>query len=140
EVGGVGDEAIEECLGSGILTREADLLAFRPELSRDALLQAVLPRHTAELHARALAARRRASFHPASFAILAHHAEAAGDGQAVLDLAPRAARRAAELRSHRAAAAQYERALRWADMLPTRERARLYELRSYECYLTSQIE
>ena len=45
---------------------------------------------------------------------LAFHAEAAGDGAAVLRYAPAAARRAARLASHREAAAQYERALRFA--------------------------
>ena len=31
------------------------------------------------------------------------------------------------------------RASRWADVLPASERARLYESRSYECYLTNQF-
>src|SRR6185503_21077518 len=99
-----------------------------------------LPAQGSELHRRALAARRRSPAHPDSFETLAHHAEAAGDGEAVLELAPRAAERAAELRSHREAAAQYARALRWADVLPPAGRARLYEGRSYECYLTNQLE
>ena len=46
---------------------------------------------------------------------MAFHAEAAGDGAAVLRYAAAAARRAARLASHREAAAQYERALRFAD-------------------------
>jgi DNA-binding CsgD family transcriptional regulator/tetratricopeptide (TPR) repeat protein len=45
---------------------------------------------------------------------LAHHAEAAADDRA-LAFASRAAHRAADLASHREAAAQYERALRFAD-------------------------
>jgi DNA-binding CsgD family transcriptional regulator/tetratricopeptide (TPR) repeat protein len=45
---------------------------------------------------------------------MAFHAEAAGDGAAVLRYAATAARRAARLASHREAAAQYERALRFA--------------------------
>src|SRR5262249_18360453 len=55
------------------------------------------------------------------------------------ELAPAAARRAAGLRSHREAAAQYARALRFAFALPAAERAALEEGRSYECYLTSQL-
>ena len=46
---------------------------------------------------------------------LAHHAELAEDGPAVLMYAPRAAEQAAHLASHREAAAQFERTLRWAD-------------------------
>jgi DNA-binding CsgD family transcriptional regulator/tetratricopeptide (TPR) repeat protein len=140
EVEGVDDDTLEECLGSGNLVRDAGLVAFRHELSRDAILEALPPARGAELHRKALAARRRSSSHPDALATLAHHAEEAGDGEAVLELAPRAARRAAELRSHREAAAQYERAVRWAGALPPPARARLYELQSYECYLTSQIE
>jgi tetratricopeptide (TPR) repeat protein len=140
EVDGGGGEGLEECLGSGILVREGDLIAFRHELSRDALLEAILPAQGALLHRRALAARRRAPPHPDAYATLAHHAEAARDAEAVLEMAPRAARRAAGLRSHREAGAQYERALRWADVLPPAERALLYESRSYEGFLTSDIE
>ena len=45
---------------------------------------------------------------------MAFHAEAAVDQSAVLRYAPRAAHQAAELASHREAAAQFERALRFA--------------------------
>ena len=55
---------------------------------------------------------------------LAHHAEAAGDGAAVLRYAPAAGRaRAASLGAHREAAAQYGRALRFADLARARARA-----------------
>ena len=50
----------------------------------------------------------------ANDARLAHHAEEADDAKAVLTYAPRAAARAAHLGSHREAAAQLERTLRWA--------------------------
>jgi DNA-binding CsgD family transcriptional regulator len=139
EIGAVDDEGFEECLGAGALVRDAGLVGFRHELSRDAILESLPPARAAELHRKALSARRRRPADPDSLATLAHHAEAAGDGEAVLDLAPRAARRAAELRSHREAAAQYERALRWAAGRPASERALLYEGRSYECYLTNQF-
>ena len=52
--------------------------------------------------------------------------------------APAAAERAAALGAHREAAAQYARALRFADGLATAERAALLERRSCECYLTDQ--
>ncbi len=139
EVAGVDDAALEECLASGALTRDGATLAFRHELVREAILGTVLPARAVALHASALRVRRRAATHADDLATLAHHAEAAGDLGAVLDLAPAAARRAAALRSHREAAAQYARALRFAGELPPAERAPLYEARSYECYLTSQI-
>src|SRR5262249_58623865 len=90
-------------------------------------------------HARALAARRREAAGGDDIATLAHHAEGAGDRDAILELAPAAARRAAALKSHREAAAQYARALRFADALPAEERARLEEGRSYECYLVAEM-
>jgi hypothetical protein len=58
---------------------------------------------------------------------LAFHAEAAGDGAAVLRYAPAAARRAADLGSHREAAAQFERALRFAGQEPPATAAGLNE-------------
>ena len=56
---------------------------------------------------------------------LAFHAEAAGDGPAVLRYAPAAARRAAALGAHREAAAQFERALRFSGGLDPRSAAGL---------------
>jgi DNA-binding CsgD family transcriptional regulator/tetratricopeptide (TPR) repeat protein len=71
---------------------------------------------------------------------LAHHAEAAGDGDAVLEFAPLAAQRAAALGSHREAAEQFARALRYADALPLDRQAHLYDRRAYECNLTDQLD
>ena len=74
---------------------------------------AIPPHRKTELHARLLAAlEERGGADPA---VLAHHAEGAGDEKAVLRHAPDAARRSAALGAHREAAAQYERALRFAD-------------------------
>jgi hypothetical protein len=42
--------------------------------------------------------------------------------------------------SHREAAAQFARALRYADGLAPERRAELLERRSYECYLTNDFE
>lgn len=139
EVAGADDEAIDACLASGVLVSEDAVLGFRHELAREVVLGAVAPGRAAALHARALSVRRRQGVRPDDLATLAHHAEAAGDGTAVRELAPAAARRAAALRAHREAAEQYARALRFSAELPAPERAQLHELRSYECYLTSRI-
>jgi ATP/maltotriose-dependent transcriptional regulator MalT len=71
---------------------------------------------------------------------LAHHAEAARDRAAVLEFAIAAAEQAAGLHAHREAAAQYARALRFADALPAAERARQLEGRSLACYLSDHGE
>ena len=137
---GLADAAVDECLSGGALVRDGDMVAFRHELSRAAILDALLPARAIELHRLALAAWRLLSPTADALAALAHHADAAGDGAAVLEFAPRAARRASELRSHREAAEQYARTLRWAHQLAPREQAVLYEERSYQCYLTGQME
>ncbi len=129
---------LDECLASGMLVSAGDAVAFRHEIARLAIEEALPPHERLELDRRALAALESAA--PADLARLAHHAEAAGDQEAVLRYAPAAGERAGALGAHREAAAHFERALRYADELPPERRAELLERRSYECYLTNQIE
>ncbi|HEX4746696.1 MAG TPA: AAA family ATPase [Gaiellaceae bacterium] len=135
-----GGAGLEECLDSGMLRQVGSGFAFRHELARRAVETSMRPDRLLRLHRRAL----RALEHPPNGTLdverLAHHADAAGDGQAVLEYAPAAADRAASVGAHREAAAQYERALRFADGVPLDERARLLKLWSHECYLTDQPE
>jgi DNA-binding CsgD family transcriptional regulator/tetratricopeptide (TPR) repeat protein len=126
--------ALDECLASGVLRPSDDGVAFRHELTRQVVENSIDPRRRLDLHRRTLAALG-ASGEPAR---LAHHAEAAGDAEAVLEFAPAAGAEAASLGAHREAAAQSARALRFGDGLPLAERARLLESRSYACYLTDQ--
>jgi len=70
---------------------------------------------------------------------LAYHAAGAGDRDAVLHHAPRAAARASRLGAHREAAEQYRLALRFPDS-SQENRARLFAALSYECYLTDQLD
>ena len=129
--------ALEECLAAGVLQAEGNDIAFRHELARRAMEEAIDPLRRTELHRRVLAALLAGD---RDLARLAHHAEAAGDSAAVLEHAPHAAEHAASLGAHREAAAQYARALRFADELPRRAVAELLESRAYECYLTDQVE
>ncbi len=66
---------------------------------------------------------------------MAFHAEAAGDGPAALRHASAAARRAAALASHREAAAQFERALRFTDGTDPAAVASLHDGFAYEASL-----
>ena len=70
----------------------------------------------------------------------AHHAEAAGNTEAVLKYATAAGDYAGELGASREAAAQYGRALRFADHLGPKERAELLERRAYACYLIGDVD
>jgi DNA-binding CsgD family transcriptional regulator/tetratricopeptide (TPR) repeat protein len=113
-------------------------VAFRHEIARVAVADAMPPDRALALHRAALAALAEAP--KTDPARLAHHAEAAGDGEAVLRFARAAGERAAAHGAHREAAAQYARALRFAHVLPSEERADLLERRSYEAYLTAAID
>ena len=130
--------AVEECTAAGILREEGAGLAFRHELARLAVESSVPPARRRALHAALLRALSELS--PADHARLAHHAEAAGDRAAVLVHAPAAAERAAALAAHREAAAQWGRALRFAEGLDDAGLLGLLERRAHECYLTGQTE
>jgi DNA-binding CsgD family transcriptional regulator len=129
---------LDECLASGMLVAEAVGVAFRHELARLAVEESTPPHRKLDLHRRALAALADPPGGALDLARLAHHAEAAGDVDAVLRFAPAAAARAGSLGAYREAAAQYARALRFGDRLPVGRRAELLERRSYACYLTDQ--
>src|SRR5215211_1719211 len=137
--GPVLDEA-DECIARGLLRPTGDDLAFRHELTREAILTVIAPHRRRLLHARVLTALRKAPESERDLARLAHFAEAAGDQEAVLEYAIAAAEQAASLHSHREAAAQYARALRFAGSLPPAERARLFEERAAACYLSDHGE
>ena len=129
---------LDDCLASGMLVQGAVGFAFRHELARLAIEEGLTPNRRLELHRRALGALADPPQDYPDVERLAHHAEGARDGAAVLRYAPKAASRAAEVGAHREAAAQYERALRFAHGLAPDERAELLKLRSHECYLTDQ--
>lgn len=131
-------ERLDECLASGMLTSEPGGVAFRHELARLAVEEALPPDQRAALHQKALGALAAPSSGAPDVARLAHHAEAAGDVEAVVEYAPAAAERAASLGAHREAAAQYARALRFADGLSPEKRAELLDRRAHECFLTDQ--
>jgi DNA-binding CsgD family transcriptional regulator len=132
--------ALEQCLNSGILEAASGGIAFRHELARMAIEDSLSPHRRISLHRRALRALATPPTGAADPTRLAYHAEAAGDTEAVLRFAPAAARYAASIGAHREAAAQYARALRFGAALPADARATLLEGRSYECYLTDDMD
>jgi DNA-binding CsgD family transcriptional regulator len=130
---------LEACVASGMLRAHGDAVAFRHEIARLAIEDTLPPDRRLHLHRAALAALSAAPGRSRDLARLAHHAIAAGDADAVLRHAPAAGEQAAALGAHREAAAQFERALRFADDLPSERRAELLERCAYECYLTDRI-
>ena len=133
-------DALDAALASGILRAERDAVAFRHEIARVALEDTIAPHHRLRLHQAALAALADPPGGRPDLARLAHHAEAAGDDDAVLRYAPAAGELAACAGAHRQAAAQFARALAHAGGAMPARRAALLERRSYECYLTDHID
>jgi DNA-binding CsgD family transcriptional regulator/tetratricopeptide (TPR) repeat protein len=131
---------LEECLASGMLEGQSDGVAFRHELARLTIEESLAPDRRLALHREALKALAHPQLGEPDLDRLAHHAEGAGDAEAVLRFAPAAADRAASLGAHREAAAHYARALRFADALPVQERVELLETHAHECYLTDQYD
>jgi tetratricopeptide (TPR) repeat protein len=107
----VAGAALAEVISTGLVTGHP-VLRFRHEIARQAIERAVLPARSPGLHARILQGLRDLGC--SDDARLAFHAEEAGDGPAALEHATQAGRRARALASHREAARQFERALRFA--------------------------
>ncbi|HTP19519.1 MAG TPA: AAA family ATPase [Solirubrobacteraceae bacterium] len=133
-------EHLSECVASGILVAVDGAVLFRHDLARLAVEGSLPPDRKRALHRRALAVLAGRQKGEADASVLAHHAELAGDVEAVLVWAPRAAEVATASGAHREAAAQYARALRHANSVAPDERAILLERRAEECYLTAQVE
>jgi DNA-binding CsgD family transcriptional regulator len=119
------ERGIEACVEASLLVHDGHTLSFRHELARQVVDTAITPTRRARLHHAIL--RGLLAEGGIDAAVCAHHAELAGDPAAVLEYAPRAARRAAVLGAHREAVAQYERALRFAGGIAPAERAVLLD-------------
>ena len=137
-IDGVSAAAVEECVSAGLLVFDAPVFVFRHELVRQAVLAEASTFTRTLLHAEVLKQLRESD--PDALARLAEHAEQGGDAAAVLDIAPRAAKRAACLGSHREAARQYQRALSFAAAAPSDTRIDLLEALAYELYLTGELD
>ncbi|WP_323101674.1 ATP-binding protein [Intrasporangium sp. YIM S08009] len=133
---------LDEPLSRGLLVLSGTELTFRHELGRLAVAGDVPAGRRIHVHRRLLEAYLRRGAEPE---VLAHHADACGDSERVLEFAPVAAERAGVLGAHREAVEQYRRALAHADALPTgrvsdTRRANLLWALGYELYLTDRIE
>jgi DNA-binding CsgD family transcriptional regulator/tetratricopeptide (TPR) repeat protein len=127
-------DAIDECLTSGVLQQVPGGVAFRHELGRATVEGALSPTRRLALHRAVLHGLADPTRGSVDLARLAHHAEGAADAGAVLRYAPAAAQQATRAGANREAAAQYMRALRFADGLPGPERADLLERLSEALY------
>ncbi|WP_167387884.1 ATP-binding protein, partial [Streptomyces recifensis] len=134
------EEALDEAVACGIVRTEGRTAEFRQELTRQAVLEAVPAAHRLRVHRQALALMRSGPVTADDLVPLADHAEGAEDTAAVLEYAPAAAAHAAASGAHREAAAQYARALRYADDLPAEQQTSLLEGHSQACLLSGRLD
>ena len=135
---GISAEAVDACSSAGLLLHAGDALRFRHEISRRAVVGAIPSLRLAATHADVLS--RLIESGEQDPARLAHHADGAGDADAVLAHAPAAAMRASVMAAHRDAAAHYQRALRFSDGCPPAQLAALYDGLADETALIDQWE
>lgn len=128
---------LEAALASGLLVAEGQALAYRHELGRVAVEQALPAPVASALHARVLAALADAGASPAR---LVHHALGAGDTAALRRHAPEAARQARGRGAHREAAAHWRTALGQARPQDADELHDWLEAHATECQLTDQLD
>jgi DNA-binding CsgD family transcriptional regulator len=123
---------VEECLASGMLNARGETLAFRHELARRAINEAMSPLRRRELHATALALLRTRD--TARAAELAHHAKQAGAEAELVGFAIRAAEEAGALGAYREAVAHIGRALDHGQGLSEADRAQLLERKAFAAH------
>jgi DNA-binding CsgD family transcriptional regulator len=133
---GPSEDAIAEGEAARVLELAEDALSFRHELARRAV-EADLPEiRRRELNLAVLAAVESLGYDTSR---AAHHARVGGDVAALIRLAPVAARRAAEMESHRESVAHLRALEPFLDRLDEESRADHYDLWAYEEYLGDEI-
>jgi DNA-binding CsgD family transcriptional regulator len=130
-LGDTGD-AIEECEGGGLLEVHGNSLAFRHELIRRVIESELPGIRRRELNMTVLGALEARG---EDVAVCAHFAREAGDADAILKYLPRAARRSAELGSHREALSHLRALEPFLDRMDLEQLADHYELWAQEEYL-----
>jgi DNA-binding winged helix-turn-helix (wHTH) protein/tetratricopeptide (TPR) repeat protein len=135
------NSALDEALESGVLKNDAQVLHFRHELARLAVLESLPFSRRIQMHRALLDHLLRDDGDPGEDLPMAvHHATVAREGKVVVRLAPRAAALASALGAHLEAAAHYQAALEYENLLGPRELADLLEGLSFELYLARDIE
>ena len=116
---------IEECMRTGMLNATGGTLAFRHELARRAVHEAMSPLRRRELHSAALGLLK--SREQVRAAEVAHHAHEAAAMRDLVAYSLRAADEAAALGAHREVVQHLARALEHGTWLTNAERADLLE-------------
>ncbi|MDN3358758.1 LuxR family transcriptional regulator [Actinomadura sp. DC4] len=116
----------------GLLVVSPVRVAFRHELTRRTIVDALPAARRVELHRRVLA--ELAGREGVALSRVVHHAAQAGDQDAIATYGPAAASDAADAGAHREAAAHYELVLAQEERFPPAELADLLQRYAIECY------
>ena len=135
---GIGLPPLRELHELRLIRRGQRGVAFRHDLSRQAVASTLPPGSEAALHRRLLDALEAVP--GADPSVLAHHALGAGDAAAILRHSAAAGRAAARSGAHTQAAELYARALERAVAAPAADRAELLEAVATEYYLIDRLE
>lgn len=131
--------SIVECVATGLMVDQGDLVMFRHELARQAVESVLQSWRLRLLHRSVLERLFDRGAGMVATARLVHHAARAGDDEAVRRYAPEAARHASALGAHREAAQHYRTALDHTTADEIEARATLSEAFAYECSLIDRI-
>ena len=113
------EEHVTECVRQGLLGDEADTISFHHELTRRAVESALSPADRRGLNAEVLAKLGGTG----DLARLVHHAREANDIYAIVELAPKAARAAMAIGSHREASDHFRTLEPYLDRFSEADRA-----------------
>ena len=138
ELAQTAQNSIDECVRGGMLVRDGAVVMFRHELAREAVLYVIPADQRRLLNEAALNLLRRSG--SADPGRLARHAIEANDGPAILEFAPLAAQRAADLGAHREAAQYLGSALNHAAALSAADRAAMLESLASSVVVVGEIE
>jgi DNA-binding CsgD family transcriptional regulator len=134
------EEHIDHCIHKAILITEKKLVSFRHELARLAILNSIPEMKRTQLHQKVLNCLLQNENQQVLLARVVHHASQAGDVNSVIKYAPLAAIQASKLGAHNQAAKHYLTALQFSDQLSDEAHISILEGRSYECFITGQVD
>ena len=136
----VNNEILEECLDSGLLKLDTESISFKHELSRMAVEESLSESKRQLLNEKVFRILLNQKNIDNYLARIIHHASGAGSKEIILKYAPLAAQQASKFGAHILAAKHYLTALEYSSNREIKEYLDLLKGRSYECYLTGQIE
>jgi DNA-binding CsgD family transcriptional regulator len=136
--GGAIDAGLDECVEKGMLSVDGGQVQFRHELARRAVEASIAPGRRRALHQKVVDILKRRS--DARAGEIAHHAERAGDEEALLKFAQRAASEAVAAGAPREAAAHFALMLEHRNALSPEQMVDALEQHADQAYLMGSAD